>query len=122
MHMRIEEFEVFKTNWATQEKLRKAQIQMEKERLKSNKRQPKESKLFEKVRYELMTNQSSQASLHNNKDSTRENESVKLDKQAEGYEKLLIKLESDIRQHIRIEQQLKLHIEQVQQQMEDVFK
>lgn len=95
---------------------------MEKERLKSNKRAPKESKLFEKVRYELMTNQSSQASLHNNKDSTRENETVKLDKQAEGYEKLLIKLESDIRQHIRIEQQLKLHIEQVQQQMEDVFK
>jgi len=24
MHMRIEEFEVFKNNWATQEKLRKA--------------------------------------------------------------------------------------------------
>jgi|TARA_B110000305_G_C19278867_1_gene558222 hypothetical protein len=53
---------------------------MEKERLKSNKRQPKESKLFEKVRYELMTNQSSQASLHNNKDTARGNESVKLDK------------------------------------------
>jgi len=52
---------------------------MEKDRLKSNKKQPKESKLFEKVRYELMTNQSSQASLHNNNNS-RENDSVKLDK------------------------------------------
>ena len=38
-----------------------------------------------------------------------------LNKQAEGYEKMLIKLEADVRQHIRVEQQLKLHIEQVQQ-------
>jgi len=35
---------------------------------------------------------------------------------------MLIKLEADIRQHIRIEQQLKLHIEQVQQQTDEVFK
>jgi hypothetical protein len=28
----------------------------------------------------------------------------KLDKQAEGYEKMLIKLEADVRQHIRVEQ------------------
>lgn len=27
MHMRIDEFEVFKKNWAQQEKLRKAQVQ-----------------------------------------------------------------------------------------------
>ncbi len=35
---------------------------------------------------------------------------------------MLIKLESDIRQHIRVEQQLKLHIEQVQQQADDIYK
>ena len=46
----------------------------------------------------------------------------KLDKQAEGYEKMLIKLEADVRQHIRVEQQLKLHIEQQQQQTDDVYK
>ena len=34
MHMRIEEFELFKTNWDTQEKLRRAQIKSEKEKLK----------------------------------------------------------------------------------------
>ena len=34
MHMRIEEFELFKNNWDTQEKLRKAQIKSEKEKLK----------------------------------------------------------------------------------------
>jgi hypothetical protein len=38
---------------------------------------------------------------------------AKLDKQAEGYEQMLIKLEGDVRQHIRVEQQLKLHIEQI---------
>lgn len=37
----------------------------------------------------------------------------KLDKQAQGYQELLIKLEGDVRQHIRVEQQLKLHIEQM---------
>mmetsp|Transcript_36349 Transcript_36349/g.55813 ORF Transcript_36349/g.55813 Transcript_36349/m.55813 type:complete len:87 (+) Transcript_36349:814-1074(+) len=35
---------------------------------------------------------------------------------------MLIKLESDVRQHIRVEQQLKLHIEQVQQQADDIYK
>ncbi len=34
MHMRIEEFELFKSNWNLQEKMRKAYIQKEKERLK----------------------------------------------------------------------------------------
>ena len=35
------------------------------------------------------------------------------------YEQMLVKLEGDIRMHIRIEQQLKLHIESVQQKLED---
>ena len=35
---------------------------------------------------------------------------------------MLIKLENDVRQHIRVEQQLKLHIEQVQQSADDVQK
>lgn len=35
---------------------------------------------------------------------------------------MLIKLESDIRMHIRVEQQLKLHIEQMQTQADDVLR
>ena len=35
---------------------------------------------------------------------------------------MLIKLENDVRQHIRVEQQLKLHIEQIQQQVDDAQK
>ena len=35
---------------------------------------------------------------------------------------MLIKLEGDVRQHIRVEQQLKLHIEQQQQQTDEVYK
>ena len=37
------------------------------------------------------------------------------------YEKQLIKLESDVRTHIRVEQQLKLHIEGMQQQYDDTL-
>lgn len=33
----------------------------------------------------------------------------------------MIQLESDIRQHIRVEQQLKLHIEQMQNQSDEVY-
>jgi hypothetical protein len=40
----------------------------------------------------------------------------------EEYEKLLIKLEADIRNHIKVEQQLKLHIESITSQMEETIK
>lgn len=40
----------------------------------------------------------------------------------EEYEKLIQKLEADVRGHIRVEQQLKLHIESVSQQLEDNIK
>ena len=36
------------------------------------------------------------------------------------YEAMLIKLEGEVRTHIRIEQQLKLHIENTQQKVEDL--
>jgi hypothetical protein len=36
------------------------------------------------------------------------------------YEKIIQKLESDIRSHIRVEQQLKLHIESIQSQLEEL--
>ena len=57
-----------------------------------------ETKLFDKVKYDLIS-QSSQASLKpENQDSNeKDGKDTKLDKQAEGYEKMLIKLESDIR-------------------------
>ena len=35
MHMRQEEFELFKYNWEAQEKMRKAQVIAEKEKLKN---------------------------------------------------------------------------------------
>eukprot|EP00347_Sterkiella_histriomuscorum_P022304 403330954 len=38
------------------------------------------------------------------------------------YEKMIIKLEGDIRNHIRVEQQLKLHIESIQAQLEELQK
>ena len=37
----------------------------------------------------------------------------------EDLEKMLQKLEGDVRQHIRVEQQLKLHIESVQERLEE---
>ena len=66
MHMRIEEFELFKNNWILQENMRKAYIQKEKDRLKQglSKKKNNENRLFEKVRYELMS-QSSSSSLTN---------------------------------------------------------
>jgi len=91
MHMRIEEFEMFKSNWTAQEKLRQAQIKDEKEQLKRSlkkdgKHKRFESKLFDKVKYELISNQSSQASLKPGGDGGEENggkapaEEKKLDK------------------------------------------
>lgn len=74
MHMRIDEFELFKESWNNQEKLRKAQIAQEKQRLKDEilklpedkkKKRSRETKLFEKVKYELLSNQSSLTSLNN---------------------------------------------------------
>lgn len=65
MHMRMDEFEMFKNNWNTQEKLRKAQMAHEKEMLKAKIRgndgkvpgkKRYETRLFEKVRHELVSN------------------------------------------------------------------
>ena len=92
-----------------------------------------ETRLFEKVRHELMSNQSSVASLDplgapgsqrgfTSSIGKNSQSQTKLDKQALAYEKMLIKLESDIRMHIRVEQQLKLHIEQLQTQTDDVLR
>lgn len=70
MHMRIDEFEQFKNNWNTQEKLRRMQIQLEKDCLKeqirngiNQKKKKQETQLFEKIRYELLSDQSSLASF-----------------------------------------------------------
>ena len=38
------------------------------------------------------------------------------------YETCLQKLENDVRKHIRTEQQLKLHVEQTQLQLEEAYK
>ena len=63
MHMRVEEFELFQQNWEAQEKLRYAKIKDEKDKLKAELNPPtkvknsryKPSKLFEKVKHELMS-------------------------------------------------------------------
>jgi hypothetical protein len=70
--------------------MKKAEVKNEKEKLKKamlGVAQEKESKLFEKVKFDLMS-ESSMSSIAT---------TPKLDKQAEGYEKLLIKLEGDVR-------------------------
>ena len=63
MHMRIDEFEQFKNNWNNQEKLRKMNIQLEKDCLKEQirsginlKKKKPETQLFEKIKYELLSN------------------------------------------------------------------
>jgi hypothetical protein len=53
-----------------------------------NEKEAPKTKLFEKVKFDLMSEQSSVASL-----TTQ----PKLDKQALGYEEMLIKLENDVR-------------------------
>jgi len=45
-----------------------------------------------------------------------------MEKQSKGYEAMLIKLEAAVRNHIRVEQQLKLHIEQMQTQADELAK
>jgi len=142
MHMRMDEFELFKNNWNAQEKMRKAQVAHEKEKLKAKirgegaaptEKKRNETRLFEKVKHELMSNQSSLASLDPMGASASQrgftssmgksaHSQAKLDKQALAYEKMLIKLESDIRMHIRVEQQLKLHIEQMQTQTDEIIR
>jgi hypothetical protein len=92
MHMRQEEFDMFKTNWETQEKLRKAKMKDEKDKLKKTmlgnaKEEKPQTKLFEKVKFDLLSDHSSSVTSLQ----------PKLDKQAEGYEQMLIKLENDIR-------------------------
>jgi hypothetical protein len=67
--MRQEEFDMFKTNWEAQEKYRKAKIQDEKEKLKktmlgNNKDEKPQTRLFEKVKFDLLSEQSSVTSLH----------------------------------------------------------
>ena len=67
MHMRQEEFDMFKQNWEAQEKIKKSQIKEEKEKLKQammgNEKEATKSKLFEKVKFDLLSEQSSVASL-----------------------------------------------------------
>ena len=125
MHMRMEEFELFKQNWETQERIRKAKLKEEKDNLKKKvtkeRAQTCNTKFFDKLKHELLSNDS-RSSLAPMKDKNgkeivsekgQERLNQKLDKQAQGYQELLIKLEGDVRQHIRVEQQLKLHIEQM---------
>ena len=94
MHMRLEEFEQFQSNWNQQEALRKAKLKEERERLKEkikdkNRSRSRQTKLFDKVKCELLSS-TSQASLRN-EDKTQ------IDKEVAGYEKMLVKLEGDIR-------------------------
>lgn len=59
MHMRQDEFDLFKQNWDQQEKIRQSEIKHEKEKLKQamrgDKKEGFESKLFEKVKFDLLS-------------------------------------------------------------------
>lgn len=127
MHMRMEEFELFKQNWETQERIRKAKLKEEKDNLKKKvtkeRAQTCNTKFFDKLKHELLSNDSqSSFDVGTEKGQERRAYCANLDKQARGYQELLIKLEGDVRQHIRVEQQLKLHIEQMQAQSDEIYK
>ena len=57
-----------------------------------------------------------------NRDEIQEQFNRKVDQEVSEYEQQLQKLESEVRNHIRIEQQLKLYFENAQQKLEDVEK
>lgn len=112
MHMRMDEFDVFKRNWETQERIKKYRLQREKEELKCQMNQghrKNKSRILEKVRQEMIENSemSSTSSLQNMiEDQNAETEHTRklLSRQTVKYEKIMHQLESDIRQHIRVEQ------------------
>ena len=62
MHMRMEEFELFKQNWETQERIRKAKLKEEKDNLKKKvtkeRAQTCNTKFFDKLKHELLSNDS----------------------------------------------------------------
>ena len=132
MHMRMDEFQLFQKNWDTQEKIKRFQLEREKEELKNSigvnptkGHKKNKSRILEKVRQEMIENSqmSSTSTLYNIlNDGDSENDKTRelLEKQTKKYEKIMLQLEGDIRQHIRIEQQLKLHIEQMQQNSDDL--
>jgi len=60
--------------------------------------------------------------LLNFKREHRNSDTAELVKRAEGLESMLQKLENEVRSHIRVEHQLKLHIESTQSKLEEVEK
>lgn len=112
MHMRADEFQLFKDNWEAQERLRaqkeKAQ-QPDKEKKKMN--TPKNSRIYKK-----MSDVTAAAGSKDTLEHEKEGE-VPVE-----YETWIQKLEQDVRKHIRIEQQLKLHVEQMQSQIDEAFR
>jgi|LauGreDrversion4_2_1035121.scaffolds.fasta_scaffold854839_1 predicted RNase H-like nuclease (RuvC/YqgF family) len=55
-------------------------------------------------------------------DQTSQKDAKESDLPPSEYEKMLQKLEGEVRNHIKIEQQLKLHIECIQDKLEDAIK
>ena len=65
----------------------------------------------------LKMEESEKQRLNSSADSTAASEGPPKD-----YEEIIQKLEGDVRNHIRIEQQLKLHIESIQYKLEEAEK
>jgi hypothetical protein len=73
--------------------------------------------LLKSSRLTLYRDESSEAGFHSKISTVSTPPTVK-DNLSKQYEEMIVKLESDIRSHIRIEQQMRIHIENVQDKVE----
>jgi hypothetical protein len=143
MHMRQDEFRNYEKNWKLQESLRESKRKATEEpevNITKKFKTPKNSRFFAKMRQQneiLVT-----PKTHRSKSKKRQDKSANRDEKATPaneaskesdyssdvpivpveYEVCLQKLEQDIRKHIRTEQQLKLHVEQTQAQLDESYK
>ena len=68
---------------------------------------------------EILMNLKAEEGATNNAASATQRSECQVGEAAKGYEHMLQKLEEEIRNHIRVEQQLKLHIENTQSTLEE---
>lgn len=121
MSMREDEFNNFHKNWQVQEQLRKNKEKREMPEESPGRKEyrtPKNSRFFAKIKRETET----MLTPKTNKKRTQRLQSDQTeydDDVLAEYEACLQKLENDVRKHIRTEQQLKLHVEQTQMQLEE---
>ncbi|CDW91583.1 UNKNOWN [Stylonychia lemnae] len=125
MNMKGEEFENYQKNKEIQERIKRREEE-KLEQLKKQKQQQQQEGLNESERVQQLQQNKGRnnnrfildTSVYSSLSQTGQvmsQKSIPTD-----YEKMIQKLEGDIRNHIRVEQQLKLHIESIQSQLEEL--